>query len=109
MGKLLVYTRPVRAEVEAEYNRWYDEVHLADVCSVPTITGAQRFKVSATQMAMMDAPDFEYLAIYDFTGPAQAVLDGLAAGGASWEISPTLDAATARVVVVDEAGEQFVP
>ncbi|MDH3707387.1 MAG: hypothetical protein OES57_15070 [Acidimicrobiia bacterium] len=109
MGRLLVYTRPVSADTEAEYNRWYDEVHLADVCSVPAITGAQRFKVSGTQMAMMGAPDFEYLAIYDFTGPAQAVLDGLAAGGAQWEISDAMDSASARVVVVDELGDRFVP
>lgn len=109
MGKLLVYSRPVSAADEAEYNRWYDEVHLADVCSVPSITGAQRFKASATQMSVMDEPDFEYLAIYDFTGPAQDVLDGLVAGGAEWDMSPTLDIASARLVVLDELGEQFVP
>jgi len=107
MGKLLVYTRPTSPDVEDEYNRWYDDVHLADVCSVPSITGAQRFKVSTTQMEVMGAPDFEYLAIYDFSGSAQDVLDGLMAGGATWEISAALDGASARVVVVDERGDRF--
>lgn len=109
MGKLLVYTKPVSEELEDEYNRWYDEVHLADVCSIPSITGAQRFTVSGTQMAMMEPPDFEYLAIYDFVGPAQDVLDGLAAGGAEWDISPALDAVSARVVVVEDRGTPFTP
>ncbi len=102
MGKLLVFSKPVSAEREDEYNRWYDDVHLADVCSLASVTGARRFKVSDTQMSMMGAPDYEYVAIYDFTGPPGAVLDGLSAGGTSWEISPALDTASARVVVVDE-------
>lgn len=104
---MLVFSRPSSPELEDEYNRWYDEVHLADVCSVPSITGAQRFKPSPTQM--MGDPDFEYLAVYDFTGPAEAVLEGLSAGGAEWDISEALDTANARLVVLDELGGYFTP
>lgn len=38
---LAVHTRPV-AGLEADYHRWYDQVHLAEVLGVPGFVGAQR-------------------------------------------------------------------
>jgi hypothetical protein len=40
--QLLVYTSPV-AGGEQEYHRWYDEVHLAEVLSVPGFVSARRY------------------------------------------------------------------
>lgn len=40
---LLVHTRPV-AGLEYEFATWYDEIHLAEVLSVPGFTGVQRFR-----------------------------------------------------------------
>jgi hypothetical protein len=40
--QLLVYTSPVPG-LEADYHRWYDEVHLAEVLGVPGFVAAERY------------------------------------------------------------------
>lgn len=40
----LVLSNPVDGR-DDEYNRWYDEVHIRDVCEVPGVVSAQRYRV----------------------------------------------------------------
>src|SRR4029450_9766344 len=42
-GIMLVTTAPASPEVEDAYNAWYDDVHLAEVCSVPGFVAAERY------------------------------------------------------------------
>lgn len=67
--KLLVMTAP-KPGMTAEYNHWYDHVHLVEMCLVPGFMRAERFRLRPTPAA--DAPGItfvstglEYLAIYD--------------------------------------------
>lgn len=55
--KMVVYTNPVAGR-DDEYNRWYDEQHIPDVCNVPGILSAERFELRG------DGPH-RYLAIYN--------------------------------------------
>ena len=59
-GKMLVWSNPASAEREAEYNKWYDSVHVPDVLKLDGINAATRYKVSGTA----DTPG-QYLAIYE--------------------------------------------
>ena len=47
---LLIVTAEVDAGVEAEWNRWYDEVHLPDALKCPGVLRGQRY-VSVGQIA----------------------------------------------------------
>jgi hypothetical protein len=49
--------------VEAEWNRWYDEVHLPDIAGCPGFRRGSRY-VAATE----NGP--AYLAVYELDGPA---------------------------------------
>jgi hypothetical protein len=40
---LLIVTAEVDSEVEAEWNRWYDEVHLPDALACPGVLGGRRY------------------------------------------------------------------
>jgi hypothetical protein len=60
---LLVMTRCTDPAREAEFNRWYDEVHLPDVLTVPHIVAAQRYKLAGP--ANKNEPDAQYLAVYE--------------------------------------------
>ena len=40
---LLIVTAEVDPEVEAEWNRWYDEVHLPDALRCPGVLSGRRF------------------------------------------------------------------
>ena len=46
-GKLIVFNEPASAEVEQDYNAWYDGNHLPQIlASVPTISGAKRYRIA---------------------------------------------------------------
>ena len=40
---LLIVTAEVDAEVEAEWSRWYDEVHLPDALACPGVLSGRRY------------------------------------------------------------------
>ena len=67
--KLLVMTQPKPGR-EAEYDKWYDEVHLVEMCQVPGFKSAQRFRLRPTPKAEAGgveyvSPGLDYLAIYE--------------------------------------------
>ena len=47
---LLIVTAEVDAEVEAEWNRWYDAVHLPDALACPGVKSGRRY-VSSGQVS----------------------------------------------------------
>ncbi|MDQ4420361.1 hypothetical protein OOT33_07930 [Sphingobium sp. DEHP117] len=55
--KMVVLTNAVDGR-DAEFNSWYDDVHLPDVMDIPGIVGAERFR-------MREGSRWNYLAIYD--------------------------------------------
>jgi hypothetical protein len=60
-GIMLVQSGPSDPAREDEYNDWYASKHLPEVCAVPGIVGARRYKVHSGGDG--EAP--EYLAIYE--------------------------------------------
>lgn len=42
-GIISLQTMPRSPDVEAEYQQWYNDVHLEEICSVEGITGARRY------------------------------------------------------------------
>lgn len=54
---------------DEEFNRWYDERHLADVCAIPGVISAERARLVAGDGS------FRYLTMYEFdTEDPEAVL-----------------------------------
>ena len=60
-GMLVVQSRPADPEREDEYNDWYTNAHLPEVCAVPGFVGARRYRVRGGA----DPSTPEYVAIYD--------------------------------------------
>jgi hypothetical protein len=68
-------TNPTQGK-EAEYNDWYNNVHIPDVLNVKGMVGAQRFRLADQQMA--GQPQHRYLALYEIeTDNLQETLDDL--------------------------------
>ncbi len=61
---LLVQSSPTSPDREDEYNDWYDNVHLDEVCSIPGFVGARRYKLSDTNIVAPEGA-LPYLAIYE--------------------------------------------
>lgn len=72
-GKLVVYTKPVSASVEANFNAWYDEVHVPEVCRTLGIAGAERYVLHGRQIAGSRQYDEPYMAIYRLDDIANAI------------------------------------
>jgi hypothetical protein len=71
----VVLTNPTAGK-EAEYNEWYNKIHIPDVLNVQGMVAAQRFKLADTQMGA--APAHRYLAIYEIeTDNLQETFDDL--------------------------------
>jgi hypothetical protein len=62
---MFVFTEPASPEAEAEYNRWYKETHLAEVCAWPGITGARRYRLNPQSPGASHSRERRYLAVYD--------------------------------------------
>jgi hypothetical protein len=42
-GIIYLETKPVSPDREAEYHKWYNDTHLAEICSVDGVVSARRF------------------------------------------------------------------
>src|ERR1700738_2570382 len=81
---LVVFTRPGDPSREGEYNDWYDCTHLPQVCAIPGITSARRFKASVVQREALVGPLPDYLALYEIEADdLDATLTELRARGES--------------------------
>ena len=107
MGKyiLLVHSNPTE-DKEADFNTWYDEVHLGEVLEVQGFTAAQRFKVAGEPAT--GAPDHSYLAIYEVEAEQpQDALDALGAAiGGGMNLSDAIDLGGVSAVIYSPLGER---
>ena len=72
---LLIVTAEVDAAVEADWNRWYDEVHVPDVLACPGVRGGQRYISSGKAVEWGRGQRREpaakvYAAVYHLDSPA---------------------------------------
>jgi hypothetical protein len=94
---LLVYTDPASGAQEAEYNRWYSEVHLPDVVGVPGFVAATRYILTGLNVGKQFRPwivQRRYLAVYELEAKGEQAIAATAAAlrAQPMEISPALEA-----------------
>jgi hypothetical protein len=105
--RLVVFTEP-RADQEAEYNKWYDEVHLKEVLEVEGFVAAQRFELSPSQVGEMgdDAPK-RYMAIYEIEAEnLEVALEKLNSGSSTMNMSDALDVENAKAYAYSAIGDR---
>jgi hypothetical protein len=87
---MIVYSRPSDPAREDDYNDWYDNVHLREVCDVPGFVSARRYRVSDVQSRPQEHGLPEYLAIYELeSDDLQASVDELMARVADGRVKVT--------------------
>lgn len=89
----VVLSNPTTPGQEAEYNEWYNKIHIPDVLNVPGFVAAQRFTLADAQLG--DGPRaHRYLALYEIeTDDTKATLNELQkrVGTADMVISDGID------------------
>jgi hypothetical protein len=101
---LLVVTAEVDAEVEADWNRWYDEVHLPDALACPGVLSGRRY-LSSGEISESDRGQSRrtnarlYTTVYELESPAAVTTKEFAAMRGWGSFAPRVRSQT-RVVSV---------
>ena len=86
---------------ETEYNRWYDEVHVADLMEIDGAVSVRRFKIEA--QARIDKP---YISVTEIEGEsAAAIMKKLAAK--AMDFSDKIDRTSSVFVLGREITKQI--
>lgn len=62
---LIVESRPVDPNCENEYNDWYDNVHVAEVCEIPGFVSARRYRRDEETVVPSGGVAYPYVAVYE--------------------------------------------
>jgi hypothetical protein len=89
---LHAYSNPASPEAEAQFNTWYDEVHLKEVLAIPGVRSATRYRLAEVNPF---SPEHRYLAVYELDIEPAAMLAELGSGRLS--TTDTIDTAGARM------------
>lgn len=103
--KMIALTRAQEGR-EDEFNDWYQNHHLPEICQFEGVLGAQRYKQVA---ALQGGDDRNYLAVYDIeTDDLGAVLGAIGKAGAEGKLtqSDAGDRARSYTVIFTEHGER---
>jgi hypothetical protein len=108
----VVYTRAKEGR-EAEFNKWYDEIHIPDILNLPGFVSARRFQY--VDVPTTDPSTHPYLALYtvktDDIVAAQAALQA-AANTPAMMLCDALDLETTQATYfesLDPSGDDSAP
>lgn len=98
---LQVSSRAVAGQ-EEEYDRWYDEVHVGEVLSLPGFEGCERFR----RLGMDGQPTGESVALYTVeTDDPAALLQSLFAATPGFRLTDSIDTASVRFEYLQPSGD----
>lgn len=80
-GVMVIFSNPASPEQEAEYHRWYNDVHIPEVTAPASLGGATRYKVADTQIPGQDVGAHRFMAMYQFNDVETALGDMFANPG----------------------------
>lgn len=89
-NKLIAMYNATSADAEEEFNRWYNEVHIPEVLSLPNICGVTRYRSKVQIRPPSAAAPFKYFNIYDLIDPS-AVAREIAGKEADFTPSDAID------------------
>jgi hypothetical protein len=102
---LLIVTAEVDASVEADWNRWYDDVHLPDALACPGVRAGRRY-VSSGEVSESDRGQGKrtsaklYTTVYELDSPAAVETREFKAMRGWGRFSPHIRSQTRTVVTV---------
>jgi hypothetical protein len=94
---VIQFTSAARPGEDEVFNRWYDEVHVADVLAIPGFLSCQRYRVVDPAASRP-----RYVASYEVeSDDPQATLRQLFDSGSKMVISPSLDTEQVTITILE--------
>ena len=107
-GHVLVVELTVDADKEAEFNDWYDNLHLPALKGVPGVRAARRYATEATMTLDRDNVGQQaarrYLTLYDLESPAVFESDAFRSVPGFGELGKHVTAVVSIFGALDGAG-----
>jgi len=78
----VVFTNPASPDQEDQYNEFYDNTHVPEVCQTPGFVSGRRYRISDARKPVGAVGDYGHLAIYEIeTDDLAATFEALNAAG----------------------------
>jgi hypothetical protein len=105
-GCLLIVTAEVDPAVEAEWNRWYDTVHLPDALRCPGVRSGRRYVSTGAIAETVNGKTEQvarriYTTVYELESPAATATPAFQAMRGWYQFAPHVRSRTQTVVPVD--------
>lgn len=94
---ILIVTSAAQPGREAEFNQWYDQHHLADVCRIPGVVSGRRFDAVPTSPMPTPGP---YMSIFEIEAddPLRVLAEmNRRSQSGEWSITTALDPAAVKM------------
>jgi hypothetical protein len=107
-GCLLIVTAEVDEAVEAEWNRWYDTVHLPDALRCPGVRRGRRYVSAGTISETVGGKTEKvarriYTTVYELDGPEATATPEFQAMRGWYQFAPHIRSRTQTIVPVSNA------
>ena len=99
---VLIATGGVRPGQDAEYDEWYDKIHIPDICSIPGVISGRRFScIPATPATPPNVGIYEI----ESDDPAAVLAEiGRRVQSGEFVISPALDPTGSGMTIYEQKG-----
>jgi hypothetical protein len=99
-GLLVALSNPISPDREYEFNNWYDNIHAAEVTSLPGIVSVTRYRTMVQLSPPSEQPAHRYLAIYELDDINTAV-HALQNATSQLHMSDSMDLKAAQVIAYE--------
>jgi len=90
---------------EAEYDRWYEDVHSAEMCRLPGILSCTRYR----ELDMSGAETGLFVADYEVeTNDPAALLESVFAAAPTMQLTDSIDLESPRFTFLKPTGSQHI-
>lgn len=100
---LLIVPSSAKPDRDADYNEWYDTIHIHDILGLPGVTSGRRY--DAVPAFSANTPPANYMAIYEIEaenpGETMAALGKIAQSG-EMKMTDSLDPGSAQMWIYQE-------
>ena len=108
----VVFSNPAKGK-EAEFNEWYDSVHIPQLLEVPGMLSAKRFKLHDCDLYRVPGgrvPEHSYMCVYQMEGDVNTIMSEIRARVADGRVtmSDCLDLPSSRMSFWTQQGDEFI-
>jgi hypothetical protein len=109
----IVFSNPIEGK-EADFNEWYDNVHLPELLAVPGMLSARRYDLHDAEVYRVEGgyvPEHRYLCIYEMEGDVNSILGKIVEGVASGAVhmADCIDLPASRMSFWTQRNGEFRP